>query len=263
MALPLRISSLRTLDDTSALTGQAGMPAVAPFERDALDRMLRGGLPRGHLSEIVGPPSSGRTSLAWSALAAATRRGEWVALVDTFDRLDPAIAAACGIDLSHLLWVRGQALSKTASAVDPAWVPGQRAVSGPGTLLERTVDRAIKSLHLIAQSGVCTLVVLDVADVPPASLSRLPPATWLRIRRVVEGSETAIVLLASAPLARSAGGWSIRTGHDPHTGAPALNTRPYWQGTHDRARRLGGVRSGVRAVSPRGASGALVLACER
>ncbi len=133
-----------------------------------------GGLPRGQVSEVVGPSSSGRTSVAWAALAAATRRGESVALVDTFDRFDPPTAHACGIDLSRLLWVRGQAVSKTSGAIDPAWLPGVRAVSGPGTFVERVIDRAIKSLNLVVQSGVCTLVVIDLIDVPAARAA--PPA---------------------------------------------------------------------------------------
>jgi hypothetical protein len=108
--------------------------------------------------------------------------------------------------------VRGQALSKTASAVDPAWVPGVRGVSGPGTLLERTVDRAIKALNLIVQSGVCTVVVLDLIDAPAHGLARIPRSTWLRIQRVIEGSDITVLLLAPAPLARSAGGLSITTG---------------------------------------------------
>ena len=111
-------------------------------------KMLGGGLPRGHVSELTGPPSSGRTSLAWTWLGAATRRGEAVALIDTFDRFDPLTATRCGLDLSRLLWVRGQAVTKTAGAIDPAWLPGARAVDGPGTLLERTIDRAIKALNL-------------------------------------------------------------------------------------------------------------------
>ena len=99
-------------------------------------------------------------------MAAATRRGDTVALVDTFDRFDPESAAACGIDLDRLLWVRGQAISKTGGAVDPVWLPGVRTVDGPGTMVERTVDRALKALNLVLQSGVCPVVVIDMADVP-------------------------------------------------------------------------------------------------
>ena len=161
---------------------------------------------------MVGPASSGRTSVAWAALAAATRRGESVALVDTFDRFDPPTAHACGIDLSRLLWVRGQAVSKTSGAIDPAWLPGVRAVSGPGTFVERVIDRAIKSLNLVVQSGVCTLVVIDLIDVPAAALRRLPASTWFRVERAIEGSDTAVLILAAMPVARSAGGRSIVMG---------------------------------------------------
>jgi hypothetical protein len=240
------------------------------------------------MSELHGPVSSGRTSLAWAALAAATARGEWVALVDTFDRFDPARAAAAGVELSRMLWVRGQALSKTSGALDPAWVPGERSVQGPGTLLERTIDRAIKAVNLVAQSSVCTLVVLDLIDGPAQALARVPRSTWLRLQRVVEGSDMALLLLAAMPVARSAGGLSIATGVGRETGResevgrretggtiavqgsdsasgpmPArmtLTPRVRWKGTHDRTRRLGGLDTGVRAISPRGFVGELPLA---
>ncbi len=71
----------------------------------ALDA-LTGGLSRGCLTEICGPASSGRTSLLLAALAAATRRGEFCAIIDASDTLDPHSAAAAGVDLEHLLWVR-------------------------------------------------------------------------------------------------------------------------------------------------------------
>ena len=57
----------------------------------SLDQELGGGLARGHVSEIVGPRSSGRTSVLCALLAAATRRGEVVALIDTFDTFDPRV----------------------------------------------------------------------------------------------------------------------------------------------------------------------------
>ncbi len=71
----------------------------------ALDA-LTGGLPRGCLTEICGSASSGRTTVLLAALAAATRRGEYCAVIDASDALDPQSLAAVGIDLDHLLWVR-------------------------------------------------------------------------------------------------------------------------------------------------------------
>lgn len=230
----------RTL--TSAIPERLGEDAVAPLDVDALDRGLAGGLPRGQVSEVVGPASSGRTGLVWAALAAATRRGETVALIDTFDRFDPPTAAACGIVLPRLLWVRGQAVSKTAVAIDPAWLPGVRAVNGPGTFVERVIDRAIKSLNLVVQSGVCTLVAIDLIDVPAQALRRLPAATWFRIERAIEGSDTAVVILAAQSVARSSGGRSIQMGaDDPGSRIPDPGIK--WKGEHDRTRRLSGVRT--------------------
>jgi recombination protein RecA len=254
----------RTL--TTALPARLGADAVAAFGMAALDARAGGGIPRGHMSEIVGPMSSGRTSLAWTWLGAATARGESVALVDTFDRFDPATGAACGIDLSRLLWVRGQAITKTAGAIDPAWLPGARAVGGPGTLLERTIDRAIKALNLVLQSRVCTAVVLDVADVPLAGLRRVPYTTWLRLQRVLEGTDTACLLVGPVPLARSAGGLTIATGDvgslrtadqrnsgapHGHSGGTAAIRHVRWTGVHDRSRRLGGLHVAARVSSPR------------
>ena len=67
---------------------------------------LTGGLPRGCLTEICGPASSGRTTLLLAALAAATQRGEFCAVVDASDALDPQSAMAAGVELDRLLWVR-------------------------------------------------------------------------------------------------------------------------------------------------------------
>src|SRR5437660_11839396 len=94
-------SSLPPLDD-------AAMAATGLL---ALDASLGGGFPRGQLSELVGPRSSGRTSLLLRTLAAATARGELVALVDALDRLDVASADAARIDRERLLRVRGHVRS--------------------------------------------------------------------------------------------------------------------------------------------------------
>src|SRR4029077_7024801 len=71
----------------------------------ALDA-LTGGLPRGCLTEICGPASSGRTTVLLAALAAAPRRGEFCVLVDASDALDPHSVAAAGVEVDRLLWVR-------------------------------------------------------------------------------------------------------------------------------------------------------------
>jgi hypothetical protein len=146
-----------------------------------------GGMPRGQISEIVGAVSSGRTALLTACLAEATRRGELVALVDALDRFDPPSAAAAGMHLDRLLWIRGDEGDRT-----------------------RVVNRAIKALNLVLSAGGFGVVALDVGDVSLHALRALPFTTWLRLQRVIAGSDTACVLVASAPLARSSGGSSVR-----------------------------------------------------
>src|SRR5271163_2116097 len=77
---------------------------------------LTGGLPRGCLTEVCGPASSGRTSVLLAALAAATQRQEVCALVDVSDAFNPHSAAAAGVNFERLLWVRcGIRLQKSGS----------------------------------------------------------------------------------------------------------------------------------------------------
>jgi recA bacterial DNA recombination protein len=146
-----------------------------------------GGIPRGQISEIVGAVSSGRTALLTACLADATQRGELVALVDALDRFDPPSAAAAGVRLDRLLWIRGD--------------EGDRP---------RVVSRAIKALNLVLSAGGFGVVALDVGDVALHALRSLPFTTWLRLQRVIAGTDTACVLVARAPLARSTGGSSVR-----------------------------------------------------
>jgi hypothetical protein len=216
----------RTLTTTLPSADESG--AAAATGVDALDACLRGGLPRGQLSEVAGPRSSGRTTVLLQLLRAATRRGEIAALVDPCDRLDIASAAEAGIDLDRLLWIRG------AATADPGRsLPSQ-------ALVERTVDRALKALNLVLQAGGFGLVAIDLADVPVAALQRLPFTTWLRVQRAVEARETACVLVVSKPLARSAGGLTL-------TLAGAIG----WAGAADRSRRLDRLNVAARIVSPR------------
>ena len=233
----------RTLTTALPSLERVDPAAFVPTGLEALDAHLRSGMPRGHLSEIVGPRSSGRTTLTLQLMAAATREGELVALIDTFDRLDVASLDAAGADLSRVLWVRGQAVSRTESAVDPRWVPGEgrsvRSGAAEG-LVERAIDRALKAFNLVLQAGGFGIVALDLADAPRIALQRIPFTTWMRVQRAVEGSDTACVLVAPEPVSRSSGGVTL-----------ALTGRTTWSGQTDRSRRVAGSDMDVRVVSPR------------
>jgi hypothetical protein len=233
----------RTLTTALPPLDRVDSAACAATAIAAFDAHLHGGLPRGHLSEISGPRSSGRTTLLLQVLAAATRRGEIAALVDTFDRLDVSSVVAAGVDVERLLWIRGQAISKTEAAIDSWWIPGEEGgrFDRPRVgLLERAVDRALKALNLVLQAGGFAVVALDVADVPPPALKRIPFTTWLRVQRTIEGRDTACVLVTPEPLARSAGGLTLM-----------LAGSPRWVGESDRSTRLSGLDIGARVASPR------------
>src|SRR5580698_8547481 len=101
-----KAASLR-LSVESALAGRVSAPftyrdrkivETVPSGIAEIDS-LAGGLPRGGLTEICGPPCSGRTSVLLSALALRTAEGETCALIDARDSFDPAVASAAGVAL--------------------------------------------------------------------------------------------------------------------------------------------------------------------
>jgi hypothetical protein len=185
----------RTLTTTMPALDPADDAAIAPSSVSALDARLGGGFPRGQLSELVGPRSSARTSLLLRMLAAATARGELVALVDALDMLDVESAAAAGVDLDRLLWIRGHVVSNPGFGRD---------------LNQRAMEQAIRALALVLQAGKFGIVALDVAEAPALAVRRLPFTTWLRLQRMVEGSQTVCVLIGDAPMARSSAGLTVR-----------------------------------------------------
>lgn len=174
----------------------------------AVDALMAGGFPRGQVSEVFGPASSGRTGLLLSVVTRVTRAGALAAWVDPADRLDPASAASAGADLSRLLWLRGtRALPE--------------AVSAAGTLLG---------------SGLFDVVVLDLAGLA-AEARRLPGATWIRLQRTIEETKTALALLADAHTACGPGGASLAM-------SPS---GPRWSGCPGPGRLLRGLAAEARA----------------
>lgn len=227
----------RQLDSRRETVALSGL-AIPEFH--TLNRTLEGGLPRGELSEFAGPRSSGRTTLMHAALAGATRNDEPAAVVDALDRLDIESVAAAGVRVSNLLWVRGSMTSAEAVR-GPSW---------PG--LDRAVERALKAFTLVIESRVFGVAACDLADVPAPVLRRLPFTTWFRLARLVKGSRTAALVVASERLGRSAGGVTILLGDSQPSGPrvsgchgdPSLQ----WRGTSDRARLFEGIVPRARVV---------------
>jgi hypothetical protein len=201
LELLLRARKLdRTLTTTlpaAASPDELAAPAdiAAATDLPSLDARLGGGFPRGHLSELVGQRSSGRTSVLLQTLAAATARSEIVALIDALDMLDVASASAVGIDLDRFLWIRGHVVTNPGMCRD---------------INQRALEQAVKALTLVLQAGNFGLVVLDVAEAPKDAIRRLPFTTWLRLQRIIEGTQTACLLVGTELMARSSAGLTVR-----------------------------------------------------
>ena len=157
-------------------------PRTVPTGIPQVDSLC-GGFPRGAITEISGPASSGRTTLLHSILSETTRQGEFCALVDTSDAFDPASAAAAGVDLPHLLWVRCAAQKRQALAVT----------------------------DLLLQNGGWGIVVMDLADIEPRETRHIPLHTWYRFRRAVESTPTVLLLLGQERLAGSCSSLILET----------------------------------------------------
>jgi hypothetical protein len=180
----------------------------------ALDA-LAGGLPRGCLTEICGPASSGRTTLLLAALAAATRRGEFCVVVDASDALDPHSAAAAGVDLDRLLWVRcGEnppRKSRAKADVRPQTSDTKEKVSQTAVTFGRTesrqsehrLEQVLRATDMLLESGGFGLIALDLTDLPPQTARRIPLTTWFRFRRAVEHTPTVLLSVEQHPIAGS------------------------------------------------------------
>ena len=158
------------------------LPELAATGVAAIDAAT-GGLPRGCLTEIFGPASSGRTSLLHSILAEATGRGEVCALVDAEDAFDPQSAAAAGVRLERLLWVRcGGA------------------------------EQALRAADLLIQGGGLGVVAMDFGDTPAGSVRRISLTSWFRLRRAVEHTPAVLVTVARQSNARTCASLMLECG---------------------------------------------------
>jgi hypothetical protein len=174
------------------------------WEREGIDGLL-GLFPPGRLSEIVGPRSSGASSLLLALIARITTSGSQgggqVAFVDGMDALDPASAAAAGVDLSALLWVKcGGRLRVALSAAD-----------------------------LLVRCPGFALVVLDLDELGP-----MPASAHMRLQRAVEGGDTILIT-------RSA---RHREGSPASLVLATRRLAPRWMGLRPLT-RLAGLRSEV------------------
>lgn len=140
----------------------------------SLDAIIQG-FPRGAISEIIGSESSGRTTLVHSLLAASTSQFEICAYVDTSDSFDPVSAAAAGVSLSQLVWIRC----------------GSNA------------GHALKAVDYLLHAGGFGAVVLDLCQILPRIVNRIPLSYWYRFRLALENTPTILALVEKDPIAKS------------------------------------------------------------
>jgi hypothetical protein len=146
-----------------------------------LDALIDGGIPRGRISEITGRAGSGKTSIAASFAAFATRRGEVAAWLDASGAFDPESMAAAGVELRRMLW----ASMRRGSARDLR----SPLLKGEGLGMRSAI---VKAAELVLEAGGFGLVVVDFGEAGRT----LAHASALRIARAAERSGAAVIAIA-------------------------------------------------------------------
>jgi recombination protein RecA len=204
---------------------------------------ITGGIPRGCLSEIYGPASSGKTSVLLAAIAAATRREETCVLMDASDSFDPESGAAAGVEFGKLLWVRcgemssavGRRLSASNVSADDRRSKTDDAYIKRNTN-ERRLEQVLKSTDLVLQSGGFGMVALDLAGIPEKFVRRIPLASWFRFQRAVEHTKTALLVLSEFACTQTCAAVVLKLGYEPS----AVSHQPSGKPSH--AQLLQGMR---------------------
>ena len=163
-----------TLTTTLGFRAEPRTRDTLPTGLPSLDLLIEG-FPRGAISEILGPDSSGRTTLIHSLLAASTSKFEICAYVDTDDSFDPVTAAAAGVALSQLVWIR----------------------------CGHNAGHALKAADYLLHFGGFGVIVLDLCQVAPRVANRIPISYWYRFRRAIENTPTVLALAEKEPMAKS------------------------------------------------------------
>jgi len=169
---------------------------VASTGIEEADRLIEGGIPVGAISEITGSASSGRTSLVLAFLVQRTAEERVCAWVDTTDAFDPESAAANGVNLRQLLWVR---CSEVKPAAGRDMQQKFRVQHKPWTRL----DQALRATDLLLQAAGFSAIVLDLGDIAPEHANRIPLATWFRFRQAADRTRCSLIVLGQASYAQS------------------------------------------------------------
>jgi recombination protein RecA len=181
---------------TLGLCPDAKIRECLPSGIPSLDALMEG-FPRGAITEILGPESSGRTTLVHSLLAASTAQLEICAYVDTDDSFDPVSAAAAGVALSQLVWIR----------------------------CGHNAGHALKAADYLLHAGGFGAIVLDLCQVPLRVSNSVPISYWYRFRRAIENTPTILALVEKQTFAKSCASLllEIQRKKTHWTGAPGFS----------------------------------------
>jgi hypothetical protein len=150
-------------------------------------------------------------------------------VVDASDALDPHSAAAAGVELDHLLWVRcsddlpqksraKQRTPRTSSGQEtetreayPELIEGGNNASRAGFVFDRPssrqsdhrLEQVLRATDLLLESGGFGLIILDLGDMPTQAARRIPLTTWFRFRRAIEHTPTILLTIEQHPIAGS------------------------------------------------------------
>jgi len=194
----------------------AEMERVAPFglRRRDLEGVLPsgsmtvdaamgiGGLPRGRMIELFGPPAVGKTTLGLQAVAAVQRQGDTAAFVDVERAFDPAYAATMGVNVESLLLARAD--------------DGRQAFQ----IVEKLAQ--CKAVDLIVVDSVAALLPPEERDAAigessPFGQSEMLASGLRRLSRALLGSPACVVFLNQVRAYKgfgyeetSVGGWALK-----------------------------------------------------
>jgi len=186
-----RYGALALAKGRPSLAGTAAMVPHIPTSFAKLDEALGiGGLARGRVSEILGPATSGKTTLALKFLAQAQANEGQVGYVDYAHAFDPDYAYRCGLDLSRLLVAIPSDLAEalvTTEALATSGALSALVLDGPDTLCNNDLDSTLLAACLdrlvapLARAGTVLLFLrAPVARVAPG-LSALAHHATVRL----------------------------------------------------------------------------------
>jgi RecA DNA recombination protein len=147
----------------------------------ALNHLLLNGLDRGILVEATGTRSSGKTSICVHILAQATKGGEVCAIVDLHNTFHPDSAAANGVQLDRVVWVRCKC----------------------------NPEYTMRATDLLLHAGGFGVVLLDLSEAQGRVLNRIPPSYWYRFQRAIQNTPTILLICANTPQAKAASRYSL------------------------------------------------------